>query len=83
MKTNELNTYLPSLRNENSAWAFMPGSAQTAQNNCKVLSPKYHTHLTRVIAANNKWLLVDVYMDIASSKTGSSRKDAWKGVRSL
>lgn len=33
------------------------------------------SHLTRVIAANKKWLLVDVYMDIASSKTGSSRKE--------
>ena len=33
------------------------------------------SHLTRVIAANQRWLLVDVYMDIASSKTGSSRKE--------
>jgi len=33
------------------------------------------SHLTRVTAANKKWLLVDVYMDIASSKTGSSRKE--------
>ncbi|CUH93941.1 hypothetical protein P22_0003 [Propionispora sp. 2/2-37] len=33
------------------------------------------SHLTRVAAANKKWLLVDVYMDIASSKTGSSRKE--------
>ncbi len=31
--------------------------------------------LTRVTAANPKWLLVDVYIDIASSKTGSSRKE--------
>lgn len=31
--------------------------------------------LTRLTAANPKWLLVDVYMDIASSKTGSSRKE--------
>jgi DNA invertase Pin-like site-specific DNA recombinase len=30
--------------------------------------------LTRLTAANPKWLLVDVYIDIASSKTGSSRK---------
>ena len=33
------------------------------------------SHLTRVTAANKKWLLVDVYMDIASSKTGSPRKE--------
>ena len=33
------------------------------------------SHLTRVVAANKKWLLVDVYMDISSSKTGSSRKE--------
>ena len=31
--------------------------------------------LTRLSAANPKWLLVDVYIDIASSKTGSSRKE--------
>lgn len=31
--------------------------------------------LTRVTAATPQWLLVDVYMDIASWKTGSSRKE--------
>ncbi|HFI0735649.1 TPA: recombinase family protein [Streptococcus suis] len=31
--------------------------------------------LTRLTAATPQWLLVDVYMDIASSKTGSSRKE--------
>ena len=31
--------------------------------------------LTRLTAANPKWLLVDVYIDIASSKTGSTRKE--------
>lgn len=31
--------------------------------------------LTRLAAANPKWLLIDVYIDIASSKTGSSRKE--------
>lgn len=31
--------------------------------------------LTRLTSVNPKWLLVDVYTDIASSKTGSSRKD--------
>ena len=31
--------------------------------------------LTRLTASNPQWLLVDVYMDIASSKTGSSRKE--------
>lgn len=31
--------------------------------------------LVRLTAANPKWLLVDVYTDIASSKTGSSRKE--------
>lgn len=31
--------------------------------------------LTRLTAANPKWLLVDAYIDIASSKTGSSRKE--------
>ncbi|SHK29517.1 Resolvase, N terminal domain [Hathewaya proteolytica DSM 3090] len=31
--------------------------------------------LTRLTAVNPKWLLVDGYIDIASSKTGSSRKE--------
>ena len=31
--------------------------------------------LTRLTAVNPKWLLVDMYIDIASSKTGSSRKE--------
>lgn len=31
--------------------------------------------LTRLTAVNPKWLLVDVYLDIASSKIGSSRKE--------
>lgn len=31
--------------------------------------------LTRLTAANPNWLLVDTYIDIASSKTGSNRKE--------
>lgn len=31
--------------------------------------------LTRLTAATPQWLLVDVYIDIASSKTGSSRRE--------
>ena len=33
------------------------------------------SHLTRVTAASSQWLLADVYMDIATSKTGSSRRE--------
>lgn len=33
------------------------------------------SHLTRIAAATPQWLLVDVYMDIATSKTGFSRKE--------
>ena len=33
------------------------------------------SHLTRLTAAMPQWLLSDVYMDIATSKTGSSRKE--------
>lgn len=33
------------------------------------------SHLTRVTATVPQWLLSDVYMDIATSKTGSSRKE--------
>lgn len=31
--------------------------------------------LTRLTAAKSNWLLVDIYMNIATSKTGSSRKE--------
>ena len=33
------------------------------------------SHLTRLTAAVPQWLLSDVYMDISTSKTGSSRKE--------
>lgn len=33
------------------------------------------SHLTRLTVAMPQWLLSDVYMDIATSKTGSSRKE--------
>lgn len=33
------------------------------------------SHLTRITAASSQWLLADVYMDIATSKTGSSRRE--------
>lgn len=33
------------------------------------------SHLTRVVSTMPQWLLSDVYIDIASSKTGSSRKE--------
>ena len=33
------------------------------------------SHLTRLTATIPQWLLSDVYMDIATSKTGSSRKE--------
>lgn len=33
------------------------------------------SHLARITASTPQWLLADVYMDIATSKTGSSRKE--------
>lgn len=33
------------------------------------------SHLTKLTSAMPQWLLADVYMDIATSKTGSSRKE--------
>lgn len=33
------------------------------------------SHLTRLTAAMSQWVLADVYMEIASGKTGSSRKE--------
>lgn len=33
------------------------------------------SHLIRITAATPQWLLADVSMDIATSKTGSSRKE--------
>lgn len=33
------------------------------------------SHLTRLTAVMPQWLLSDVYMDVATSKTGASRKE--------
>lgn len=33
------------------------------------------SHLTKITAATPQWLLADVYIDISTSKTGSSRKE--------
>ncbi len=33
------------------------------------------SHLTKITAVTPQWLLADVYMDISTSKTGSSRKE--------
>lgn len=33
------------------------------------------SHLTRLTASMPQWILTDVYMDIATSKTASSRKE--------
>lgn len=33
------------------------------------------SHLTKLTAAMSQWLLADVYMDVATSRTGSSRKE--------
>ena len=33
------------------------------------------SHLTKITAATPQWLLADVYMDISTSKTGSSCKE--------
>lgn len=33
------------------------------------------SHLTRLTALMEKWVLADAYIDIATSKTGSSRKE--------
>lgn len=33
------------------------------------------SHLTKVVAVTPQWLLMDIYMDVSSSKTGSSRPE--------
>ncbi|GFI43385.1 hypothetical protein IMSAGC018_01055 [Lachnospiraceae bacterium] len=33
------------------------------------------SHLTRLTVSMPQWLLLDVYMDVATSKTGASRKE--------
>ncbi|WP_461817882.1 recombinase family protein [Faecalimonas sp.] len=33
------------------------------------------SHLTKITAATPQWLLVDLYMDISTNKTSSSRKE--------
>lgn len=39
------------------------------------------SHLTRLSAAMPQWVLADVYMDIATSKTGSGCLETIKNIR--
>lgn len=75
MADNKRIHYIPPLpqKREKRVGIYCRVSTNSA-NQLKSLTAQVSA-LTRLTAANPKWLLVDVYIDIASSKTGSSRKE--------
>lgn len=75
MAENKIVHYIPPLppKREKRVGIYCRVSTNSADQ-LKSLTAQVSA-LTRLIAANPKWLLVDVYIDIASSKTGSSRKE--------
>lgn len=72
---NKIIHYIPSLplKREKRVGIYCRVSTNSADQ-LKSLTAQVSA-LTRLTAANPKWLLVDIYIDIASSKTGSSRKE--------
>lgn len=72
---NKIIHYIPPLppRRERHVGIYCRVSTNSADQ-LKSLTAQVSA-LTRLTAANPKWLLEDVYIDIASSKTGSSRKE--------
>ena len=75
MDDNKIIHYIPPLppKREKRVGIYCRVSTNSADQ-LKSLSAQVSA-LTRLVAANPKWLLADVYIDIASSKTGSSRKE--------
>ncbi len=75
MTDNKIIHYIPPLppKREKRVGIYCRVSTNSADQ-LKSLTAQVSA-LTRLTAANPKWLLVDVYIDIASSKTGSSRKE--------
>lgn len=75
MDENKIIHYFPPLppKREKRVGIYCRVSTNSADQ-LKSLSAQVSA-LTRLVAANPKWLLADVYIDIASSKTGSSRKE--------
>lgn len=75
MAANKTIHYIPPLppKREKRVGIYCRVSTNSAEQ-LKSLSAQISA-LTRLTSANPKWLLVDVYTDVASSKTGSSRKE--------
>lgn len=75
MADNKIVHYIPPLppKREKRVGIYCRVSTNSADQ-LKSLTAQVSA-LTRLTAVNPKWLLVDVYIDIASSKTGSSRKE--------
>lgn len=74
MADNKTILYIPPLppKREKRVGIYCHVSKNSTEQ-LKSLTAQVST-LTRLTAVNPKWLLVDVYIDIASSKTGTSRK---------
>lgn len=75
MTENKRIEYIPAkpLKSEKRVGVYCRVSTNSADQ-LKSLTAQVSA-LTRLTAVNPKWLLVDVYIDIASSKTGSSRNE--------
>lgn len=75
MAENKIVHYIPPLppKREKRVGIYCRVSTNSADQ-LKSLTAQVSA-MTRLTAVNPKWLLVDVYIDIASSKTGSSRKE--------
>ena len=75
MADNKIVHYIPPLppKREKRVGIYCRVSTNSADQ-LKSLTAQVSA-LTRLTAVNPKWLLVDVYIDIASSKAGSSRKE--------
>ncbi|MGI6626777.1 MAG: recombinase family protein [Bacillota bacterium] len=74
LKIKELNIFQQSLKRERKRVGIYCRVSTNSTDQLKSLTAQISA-LTRLTSVNPKWLLVDVYTDIASSKTGSSRKE--------
>ena len=75
MSENKKVNYIPakSLKREKRVGIYCRVSTNSVDQLKSLIAQVFA--LTRLTAATPQWLLVDVYMDIASSKTGSSRRE--------
>lgn len=75
MSENKKVNYIPAKPLKREKWVGIYCRVSTnSVDQLKSLTAQVSA-LTRLTAATPQWLLADVYMDIASSKTGSSRRE--------